>query len=822
MRRIGAIIIAVACINAPITCSAQPGAAASAAGAIEYLLNNIDTDGDGVATFSDRFVVDWWLEEGGTLQVLLPNCQFSPTTGVICAHEFFDSPEAQLGGGAQAVAQAAAQSQGQSQTLGATTNLCSTVPTIPSLPPNPTPIQVRGTSASELNDTVATSGFPMAPHIYIEVTGNPPGGSYSEVHINPNQYQNGLTIYAVPAVGSPGEIVVEGFRIWSPNTPIGDVTIGQLVEDTATGVITRHGFRVSGGTAVYDFPTCTAPRDASGGGIRAVGLTTGGLHILGNDVTGNEADRHGGGIAIFNSLDVLVAHNNVWDNKAGKRAQDLCNPSPPFPGNPPGPGLATELLGAGIYVESNTAPSGLGIPSISIVANTIFGNTFDPPFTQPPEHPEEGIAKKGGGVAIVGIGGNLGDAPWFELCGNTIGGVMPAEANRASEGCGVYLGNRQTTGTARFDVYENEILGNLPWETTDPFPNPYLGGGLNFTDVNGQGQSNPNLIANEIHGNSCVPGSTFSQGQAIAPFMQNQVGGGVFLYDRFQNNSSLLVEANAVWNNTAFDRGAGLYIDANGGAVTAGLYHNTIRENSPTVVTGPVFGVGLSIAPNCAFVGANNVLWGNQAGLSGASGSQIDYYWDDSVINGNSVALENSTMPNLSASQGQPLQGVGSDDIDPSFDPVVENNILADSGCIDRSSAYTNQLQLVQFDFEGEDRAFDYVGYQNDGVGVSNDRGVDEHTSKFIRGDANNDGGVSLPDPVRILNELFGMPPLAPINCVESRDADSNGSVQITDAIFLLNYLFNSTAAPGPPFPNCGKLPLGQARCDFIANSICN
>ena len=74
--------------------------------------------------------------------------------------------------------------------------------------------------------------------------------------------------------------------------------------------------------------------------------------------------------------------------------------------------------------------------------------------------------------------------------------------------------------------------------------------------------------------------------------------------------------------------------------------------------------------------------------------------------------------------------------------------------------------------------------------------------ASFIRGDANNDGRLSISDAVRILKMLFaGEEHL----CADATDVDDNGATNVTDAIVLLDYLYGrGTAPPSAPFPDRG------------------
>ena len=79
--------------------------------------------------------------------------------------------------------------------------------------------------------------------------------------------------------------------------------------------------------------------------------------------------------------------------------------------------------------------------------------------------------------------------------------------------------------------------------------------------------------------------------------------------------------------------------------------------------------------------------------------------------------------------------------------------------------------------------------------------------TQFVRGDANNDGGVNIADAIFLLGQLFisGSPTTT---CDDSTDFNDDASVNIADAIFLLSALFTPTGTPPPaPNPDCGDDP---------------
>lgn len=88
-----------------------------------------------------------------------------------------------------------------------------------------------------------------------------------------------------------------------------------------------------------------------------------------------------------------------------------------------------------------------------------------------------------------------------------------------------------------------------------------------------------------------------------------------------------------------------------------------------------------------------------------------------------------------------------------------------------------------------------YVTGYSYGNGTERDYATVKY-SEFLRGDANNDGKVSVSDIVYLVNYLFkGGPSPAPI---QRGDANCDSKVMVSDVVYLVNYLFKG----GPP-PVC-------------------
>ncbi len=80
----------------------------------------------------------------------------------------------------------------------------------------------------------------------------------------------------------------------------------------------------------------------------------------------------------------------------------------------------------------------------------------------------------------------------------------------------------------------------------------------------------------------------------------------------------------------------------------------------------------------------------------------------------------------------------------------------------------------------------------------------DSPLPRFLRGDANADGGRNVGDAIAILSHLFARGTLA---CRSAADANDDGKLDLADAVRLLSYLFAGNAPPPPPFDACAADP---------------
>ncbi len=75
------------------------------------------------------------------------------------------------------------------------------------------------------------------------------------------------------------------------------------------------------------------------------------------------------------------------------------------------------------------------------------------------------------------------------------------------------------------------------------------------------------------------------------------------------------------------------------------------------------------------------------------------------------------------------------------------------------------------------------------------------------RGDANEDGRVSISDPVLVLRHLFQGDP-ASVPCEDSSDSNHDEAVDLSDAVFTLAFLFQGGPGPTPNETECGPASL--------------
>ncbi len=79
----------------------------------------------------------------------------------------------------------------------------------------------------------------------------------------------------------------------------------------------------------------------------------------------------------------------------------------------------------------------------------------------------------------------------------------------------------------------------------------------------------------------------------------------------------------------------------------------------------------------------------------------------------------------------------------------------------------------------------------------------------FLRGDANDDGGLNLADAIYLIAYIFvdGEAPL----CRSAANSNSDANVDIGDVIFIINHQFLAGPPPSAPYPTCGANSAGES-----------
>lgn len=87
-------------------------------------------------------------------------------------------------------------------------------------------------------------------------------------------------------------------------------------------------------------------------------------------------------------------------------------------------------------------------------------------------------------------------------------------------------------------------------------------------------------------------------------------------------------------------------------------------------------------------------------------------------------------------------------------------------------------------------------------------RGEPPAKSRFVRGDANDDGKTNIADPIWIINELVREGPAT--ECQSAADANDDGLVDLSDAMYLIMWRFKGGPQPPVPFTACGLDPTAD------------
>ncbi|MBN1420302.1 MAG: hypothetical protein JXP34_16095 [Planctomycetes bacterium] len=263
------------------------------------------------------------------------------------------------------------------------------------------------------------------------------------------------------------------------------------------------------------------------------------------------------------------------------------------------------------------------------------------------------------------------------------------------------------------------------------------------------------------------------RGSCVTDNVAGVAGGGIAILG---GPGMARIENTLVAKNRA-PEGAGILLE---GPVAAVIVNDTIADNIADVSAGGIVNRG---GQPVIF---NAILWGNLAG-------------------GEPGDVEGVVPPMIGFStigDGQFDGTNGIDRLDPLFEDAPAGNyrIPSDSPAVDSGVAEYEGFLAPEEDFEGSPRYDEPLAPNTNGG--RHDKGMDEVSPAFIRGDANVDGKVDIADPIYTLSYVMGSG-IQP-RCLNAMDMNDSGAVDIADPCFMLEYLFRSGDPMPSPFPKVG------------------
>jgi predicted outer membrane repeat protein len=287
------------------------------------------------------------------------------------------------------------------------------------------------------------------------------------------------------------------------------------------------------------------------------------------------------------------------------------------------------------------------------------------------------------------------------------------------------------------------------------------------------------------------------------------------------------VNATLFQKNHAATSGGALYISSS--SATQVVYSNCLFVKNDSTATGGAVFARAPAAGQVKFFYCT--FYANKAG-TGVGGFQADLSVNAQATLSNCILWANTPADYASDATSAakisysdvklpatfPASRPGMLSLDPLFkaadaDPA-DLHLQPGSPLIEKGSLGTDadgKPPAIDKDFDGKPRVADADG---DGNAVP-DLGAYEAEAgqvtgpRFIRGDANDDGGVDLSDAIGILQYQFlaGEKP----KCMDAADADDTGAIDLSDPIFILNYLFLAGTHPPAPGPEaCGVDPTAD------------
>lgn len=242
------------------------------------------------------------------------------------------------------------------------------------------------------------------------------------------------------------------------------------------------------------------------------------------------------------------------------------------------------------------------------------------------------------------------------------------------------------------------------------------------------------------------------------------------------------------------DLGYGIAVDAGGSAYLAGY---TVSSNFP-----------LQNAYDASYNGGGNDLFVTKLSRSGSSLIYSTFLGGSSGEEANSIAVDAAGSAYVVGSTGSPnFPVLNSYDSDLGGNVDVYVTKFSDQG---NNLVYSTFLGGSNIDYgygitvDNERNVFacgiafstDFPTLNAFDMSHSGDRDVFvvKLSKTMPCGDADEDGHVTVSDPVCIINYAFFSDAQAAFH--NSGDADCNGIVSISDAVYLINYIFSGGAAP--------------------------
>lgn len=698
---------------------------------------------------------------------------------------------------------------GSLQQLGCDFSPCCQVVDGPLPPTAPNDLLVGPGSIPSITEAIQMAADTGINNVTIRVE---PGEYYENVLIDLEQFESLLLISTggpdvTHIMADPVTQQPEGRRLWiygGEGEFTRTVQIGWATSEDPTD---WYGFTIRDGiTTLASGPVLP---NGEGGGILVGGIndsTDPRVVIRGNKVVNNEGCTNGGGIAALHTRDVEITLNEIQSNVAG---------------------AIGGYRGGGIYLEDTE--------STVISKNTIENNSFLLTTTN--------NSRQGGGIFVSS------DSEDTVICGNII------EDNQASRGAGVYAAvNGPLSFPHRVRIEANMIRDNDAIGLQNP-PQQYRGGGIYLQHGDSAGIAeifNNAIVSNDI--DSAIPG-----------LLDGGSGGGLYVDYAFSSTFDRCdLIGNYISNNVARETGGGIYaclespLPPSPALGPARSYNNTITDNQLNEPS-PDSGSGLALAPFASIEGVNCVIDRNVGGsrewIAACPPAILSQPFRASVLS----AISGSDCPGISWDLFGPTNSSTASNLD--LPPSLPQISSAGSLLIDQGELVSLPILIT---FDGKPRLQDVltggpvldIGADEYNIdcdlnGVSD---VCEHPADcdgdgtldiceiasgealdldqngipdecdllaaefFIRGDANNNGGLEIADTIFLLTYLFlaGTPPV----CDDSADANDDGGVSISDPIYELAYLFTGGPAPPDPGPSCGEDPTADP-IECIGDTTC-